>query len=71
VIQGSRGATAFVGMPGFVVGAQRLVGGELCCSWKPPPMWRDARGVGLGRGVMAGPPPWCVTLPISGRPTVL
>ena len=29
VIQGSGGATALVGMPGFVVGAHQLVDGEL------------------------------------------
>jgi transposase len=71
VIQGSRGATALVGMPGFVVGAEQLVDGEL---WLHVETTADlmgctecgTRAVGHGRSKTL-----VRDLPISGRPTVL
>jgi len=71
VIQGSRGATVLVGMPGFVVGATELVDGEL---WLRVETTADlvgcsgcgTRAVGHGRHVTL-----VRDLPISGRPTVL
>ncbi|MPZ53814.1 MAG: hypothetical protein GEU79_13960 [Acidimicrobiia bacterium] len=71
VIQGSRGATALVGMSGFVVGAEQIVDGEL---WLFVETTSDfagcwgcgARAVGHGRTTTKVP-----DLPISGRPTVL
>ena len=71
VIQGSRGATTLVGMPGFVVGAHDLVAGEL---WLYVETTADvvgcsrygARATGHGRARTA-----VRDLPISGRPTVL
>ena len=71
VIQGSRGATALVGMPGFVVGAQELVDGEL---WLYVETATDVMGcLGCGtRAVGHGRSRTLVRdLPISGRPTVL
>jgi len=71
VIQGSRGATALVGMAGFVVGAQQLVDGEL---WLYVETTADlvgcreggtkAEGHGRARTLVRD-------LPVSGRPTVL
>ena len=71
VIQGSRGATVLVGMPGFVVGAQELVADEL---WLFVETTADlvgcsrcgTRATGHGRARTA-----VRDLPISGRPTVL
>lgn len=71
VIQGSRGATVLVGMPGFVVGVQELVAGEL---WLYVETTAEVvgcpgcgtRAVGHGRARTA-----VRDLPISGRPTVL
>lgn len=71
VIQGSRGATAVVGMPGFVVGAQQLVDGEL---WLYVETSAEVvgcsecgtRAVGHGRARTL-----VRDLPVSGRPTVL
>src|SRR5680860_318655 len=71
VIQGSRGATALVGMPGFVVGAEEVVDGEL---WLFVETSADVvgcpecgtRATGHGRV-----PTLVRDLPISGRPTVL
>lgn len=71
VIQGSRGATVLVGMPGFVVGAQELVEGEL---WLYVETTADlvgcsrcgTRAVGHGRSKTL-----VRDLAISGRPTVL
>ena len=71
VIQGSRGATVLVGMPGFVVGAQELVAGEL---WLYVETTVDvvgcpecgSRATGHGRSHTA-----VRDLPIAGRPTVL
>ncbi|MEX1124490.1 MAG: ISL3 family transposase [Acidimicrobiia bacterium] len=71
MIQGSRGATVLVGMPGFVVGAHELVAGEL---WLFVETTADVvgchscgiRAVGHGRARTA-----VRDLPVSGRPTVL
>ncbi len=71
VIQGSRGATALVGMVGFVVGAEQVVDGEL---WLYVETTADlmgcaecgTRAVGHGRSRTL-----VRDLPISGRPTVL
>lgn len=71
MIQGSRGATVLVGMPGFVVGAQELVAGEL---WLYVETTVDvvgcpgcgSRATGHGRACTA-----VRDLPIAGRPTVL
>ncbi|MEA2001148.1 MAG: ISL3 family transposase [Actinomycetota bacterium] len=71
MIQGSRGATTLVGMPGFVVGAHDIVAGEL---WLYVETTADVvdcsecgtRAVGHGRARTA-----VRDLPISGRPTVL
>jgi transposase len=71
VIQGSRGATTLVGMPGFVVGAHDIVAGEL---WLYVETTVDivgcsecgTRAIGHGRARIA-----VRDLPISGRPTVL
>ena len=71
VIQGSRGATVLVGMPGFVVGAHDIVAGEL---WLYVETTADVvgcsecgtRAIGHGRARTA-----VRDLPISGRPTVL
>ncbi len=71
VIQGSRGATALVGMPGFVVGAEEVVDGEL---WLYVETTADVMGCsGCGtRAVGHGRSRTLVRdLPISGRPTVL
>ncbi|MGI8515706.1 MAG: transposase family protein [Acidimicrobiia bacterium] len=71
MIQGSRGATTLVGMPGFVVGAQRLVDGEL---WLRVETTADLVGCsGCGtRAVGHGRQKTLVRdLPVSGRPTVL
>ncbi len=71
MIQGSRGATVLVGMPGLVVGVQELVAGEL---WLFVETIADVvgcsgcgtRAVGHGRARTA-----VRDLPVSGRPTVL
>lgn len=71
VIDGSQGATALVGMPGFVVGAQELIDGEW---WLYVESTADevgcescgTRAVGHGRVRTA-----VRDLTISGRPTVL
>jgi len=71
VINGSDGATALVGMPGFVVGAQVLVEGEW---WLYVETTADvvgcpgcgSRAVGHGRARTA-----VRDLPIAGRPVVL
>jgi transposase len=71
VIQGSRGATVLVGMPGFVVGAHDIVAGEW---WLYVETTADVvgcsgcgtRAIGHGRARTA-----VRDLPISGRPTVL
>jgi transposase len=71
VIQGSGGATALVGMPGFVVGAHQLVDGEL---WLFVETTADVvgcsecgtRAVGHGRARTL-----VRDLSVSGRPTVL
>ena len=71
VIQGSQGATALVGMAGFVVGAQELVDGEW---WLYVETTADVvgcsgcgtRAVGHGRNRSA-----VRDLPIGGRATVL
>ncbi|MDF1595101.1 MAG: transposase [Acidimicrobiia bacterium] len=71
MIQGSRGATVLVGMPGFVVGAQQLVDGEL---WLFVETVTDVVGcVGCGtRATGHGRSRTLVRdLPISGTPTVL
>jgi transposase len=71
VIQGSRGATVLVGMPGFVVGAGEVVDGEL---WLGVETTADLVGcAGCGtRAVGHGRYKTLVRdLPISGRPTVL
>lgn len=71
VIQGSRGATVLVGMPGFVVGATSVVDGEL---WLRVETTADLVGCsGCGtRAVGHGRYKTLVRdLPISGRPTVL
>ncbi|MBU1226627.1 MAG: ISL3 family transposase [Actinobacteria bacterium] len=71
VIQGSRGATVMVGMPGFVVGAQELVDGELWLYVETTAevvgCWGcGTRAVGQGRARTA-----VRDLAVSGRPTVL
>ena len=71
VIQGSRGATVMVGMPGFVVGAQQLVDGELWLyvetTVEVVGCWGcGTRAVGHGRARTA-----VRDLAVSGRPTVL
>jgi len=71
VIQGSRDATALVGLPGFVVGAHQLVDGEL---WLYVETTADVvgcprcgvRAVGHGRQRTL-----IRDLPVAGRPTVL
>lgn len=71
MIQGSGGATTLVGVPGFVVGVQELVDGEL---WLYVETTADVVGCpGCGtRAVGHGRTPTLVRdLPISGRPTVL
>ncbi len=44
MVQGSRDATALVGLPGLVVGAHQLVDGELCGR---PPLLRTSSVWGL------------------------
>lgn len=71
VIQGSRGATALVGMPGLVVGAQVVAEGEL---WLYVETTADVVGCGgCGTGAVGhGRSSTLVRdLPVSGRPTVL
>lgn len=71
VIQGSRDATVLVGMPGFVVGAQELVAGEL---WLFVETTVDLVGCGVcgTRAVGHGRARTAVReLPVLGRPTVL
>lgn len=71
VIHGSQGATALVGMSGFVVGAQELIDGEW---WLYVESTADVAGcsgcgtraIGHGRARSA-----VRDLPIAGRPTVL
>jgi transposase len=71
VIQGSRGATVLVGMPGFVVGAEEIFDGEL---WLYVETTADVTGcprcgtraVGHGRSRTA-----VRDLPVAGRPAVL
>jgi transposase len=71
VIQGSRGATALVGMPGLVVGAQQVIDGEL---WLLAETDADfmgcsrcgTRATGHGRHKTL-----VRDLPVAGRPTVL
>ncbi|HLF43067.1 MAG TPA: ISL3 family transposase [Acidimicrobiia bacterium] len=71
MIQGSRGATVLVGMPGFVVGVQELVEGELWLYVETtadvvgcPGCESRATGHGRARTLVRD-------LPISGTPTVL
>ena len=71
MIQGSRGATALVGMPGLVVGAQQVVEGEL---WLHVETTADVMGcAGCGsRATGHGRQRTLVRdLAVSGRPTVL
>ncbi|HWF20811.1 MAG TPA: ISL3 family transposase [Acidimicrobiales bacterium] len=68
---GSAGATALVGMPGFVVGASRVVDGELHLDVETTASMTacpecGVRAVGHGRRRVK-----IRDLPISGRPTVL
>lgn len=71
VIQGSRGATALVGMPGLVVGAQQEIDGELWLFTETRVDFMGcsrcgSRAVGHGRHKT-----YVRDLPVSGRPTVL
>jgi transposase len=71
VIQGSRGATALVGLPGLVVGAQQVIDGEL---WLFAESTADLMGCsGCGsRATGHGRARTLVRdLAVSGRPTVL
>ena len=71
VIQGSRGATALVGMPGLVVGAQRVVDGELWLFAETDADVMVCSGCGT-RATGHGRHRTLVRdLPVSGRPTVL
>lgn len=71
VIQGSRGATVLVGMPGFVVGAQQLVDGELWLFVETTADFTGCPGCGT-RAVGHGRRSTLVRdLAVSGRPTVL
>lgn len=71
VIQGSRGATALVGMPGFMVGAQQVVEGELWLYAETTVDFAGCLGCGT-RAVGHGRQTTLVRdLSVSGRPTVL
>ncbi len=49
MIQGSRGATVLVGMPGFVVGPSSWWMVSCGCTWRGRPIWWGVLGVGPGR----------------------
>lgn len=71
VINGSQGATALVGMAGFVVGAQELIDGEWWLYVETTADLVGCRGCGtraVGHGRARTP---VRDLPIAGRPTVL
>ena len=71
VIQGNRGATALVGMPGFVVGAQQLVDGELWLLVETTADFVGCRGCGTGAWGHGRSRTLVRDLPVAGRPTVL
>ena len=71
MIRGSRGATALVGVPGFVVGANAVADGELRLPVATAADLLGCSGCGT-RAVGHGRHKTLVRdLPISGRPTVL
>ena len=71
VIQGSRGATVLVGLPGLVVGAQQVIDGELWLFAESDAEFMGCSGCGT-RAVGHGRARALVRdLAVSGRPTVL
>lgn len=71
MIQGSRGATALVGLPGLVVGAPQVVEGELWLLVETGAEFTGCSGCGT-RAVGHGRATTQVRdVPVSGRPTVL